>query len=74
MLFRDLDDLTIFYEFPVGSVFSGARLRTNVSKRIRRRDSALYPVFEITQRLESCWRPLNGGLTLTASCCAAPAS
>lgn len=40
------------------------RLRTNVSKRMRRRDSALYLVFKITQRLELGWRPLNGGLTL----------
>jgi hypothetical protein len=40
------------------------RLRTNVSKRMRRRDSTLYLVFKITQRLELGWRPLNGGLTL----------
>ncbi len=40
------------------------RLRTNVSKRMRRRDSALYLVFKITQRLELGWRPLNGGLTI----------
>jgi len=31
---------------------------------MRRRDSALYLVFKITQRLELGWRPLNGGLTL----------
>lgn len=49
---------------PVESVFAGVRLRTNVSKRMRRRDSALYLVFKITQRLELGWRPLNGGLTL----------
>jgi putative transposase len=75
-LFRDWDDLTTFYDFPaehwthlrtsnpVESVFAGVRLRTNVSKRMRRRDSALYLVFKITQRLELGWRPLNGGLTL----------
>jgi len=75
-LFRDWDDLTTFYDFPaehwihlrtsnpVESVFAGARLRTNVSTRMRRRDSALYLVFKITQRLELGWRPLNGGLTL----------
>jgi hypothetical protein len=28
------------------------------------RDSALYLVFKITQRLELVWRPLNGGLTI----------
>jgi putative transposase len=49
---------------PVESVFAGVRLRTDVSKRMRRRDSALYLVFKITQRLELGWRPLNGGLTL----------
>ncbi|MDA8238327.1 MAG: IS256 family transposase [Chloroflexi bacterium] len=75
-LFRDWDDLTTFYDFPaehwihlrtsnpVESVFAGVRLRTNVSKRMRRRDSALYLVFKITQRLELGWRPLNGGLTI----------
>jgi hypothetical protein len=31
---------------------------------MRRRDSALYLVFKITQRLEARWRPINGGLTL----------
>ncbi len=49
---------------PVESVFAGVRLRTNVSKRMRRRDCALYVVFKITQRLELGWRPLYGGLTL----------
>ena len=75
-LFRDWDDLTTFYDYPaehwihlrtsnpVESVFAGVRLRTNVSKRMRRRDSALYLVFKITQRLELGWRPLNSGLTL----------
>jgi len=75
-LFRDWDDLATFYDYPaehwihlrtsnpVESVFAGVRLRTNVSKQMRRRDSALYLVFKITQRLELGWRPLNGGLTL----------
>jgi putative transposase len=49
---------------PVESVFAGVRLRTDVSKRMRRRDSALFLEFKITQRLELGWRPLNGGLTL----------
>jgi hypothetical protein len=31
---------------------------------MRRRDSALYLVFKIAQRLELGWRLLNGGLTL----------
>jgi hypothetical protein len=30
---------------------------------MRRRDSPLYLVFKITQRLELGWRPLNGGLS-----------
>jgi transposase-like protein len=59
----DWDDLTAFFDFlaehwihlrtsnPVESVFAGVRLRTNVSKRMRRRDSALYLVFKVTQRL-----------------------
>ena len=46
-----------------------------MSKRMRHRDSALYLVFKITQRLELGWRPLNGGLTLmTLLAEAAPAS
>lgn len=48
----------------IESVFAGVRLRTNVTKRMRRRDSALYLVFKITRRLELGWRPLDGGLTL----------
>jgi hypothetical protein len=31
---------------------------------MRRRDSALYLVFKITQRLELGWRPLDRGLTI----------
>lgn len=40
------------------------RLRTNVSKRMRRRDSALYLVFKIVERLGQHWRVLNGGATV----------
>ena len=73
---RDWDDFVTFYDFPaehwihirtsnpIESVFAGVRLRTNVAKRMRRRENALYLVFKIAQRLEHAWRPLNGGLTI----------
>jgi hypothetical protein len=31
---------------------------------MRRRESALYLVFKVVERLEHSWRPLNGGLTV----------
>lgn len=40
------------------------RRRTDVAKRMRRRENAPYLVFKIAQRLEHSWRPLNGGLTI----------
>lgn len=46
------------------SLFAGVRLRTDVGKRMRRRENALYLVLKIAQRLEHSWRPLNGGLTV----------
>jgi len=49
---------------PIESLFAGVRLRTDVAKRMRRRENALYLVFKIAQRLEHSWRPLNGGLTI----------
>lgn len=73
---RDWDDFVSFYDFPgehwihlrtsnpVESLFAGVRLRTDVAKRMRRRENALYLVFKIAQRLEHSWRPLNGGLTI----------
>jgi putative transposase len=75
-LYRDWDDFTTFFDFPaehwthlrtsnpVESIFAGVRIRTNVAKRLRRRDSALCLVFKVVQRLEHAWRPLNGGLTV----------
>jgi transposase-like protein len=71
-LLRDWDDFVRFYEFPIEhwrhlrtsnpieSVFSGVRLRTRVTRRARRRDSALYLVFKIVQRLSERWQPLHG--------------
>jgi hypothetical protein len=42
------------------------RLRTNVAKRARVRENALYLVFKIVQRLGQHWRVLNGGATVMA--------
>ena len=73
---RDWEDFVTFYHYPqehwihlrttnpLESIFSGVRLRTNAAKRIRRRDSALYLVFKIVERLSRHWRPLNGGVNL----------
>ncbi len=75
-LFRDWDSFTTFYDFPaehwlhlrtsnaIESVFAGVRLRTNVAKRARVRENALYLVFKIVERLSQHWRVLNGGATL----------
>lgn len=49
---------------PLESVFSGVRLRTDVAKRMKRQDSALYLVFKVALRLSERWRPLNGGRNL----------
>jgi putative transposase len=70
---RDWEDFVTFYDFPrehwfhlrttnpVESVFASVRLRTNVTKRARNRENALYLVFKIVQRLQRNWRALNGG-------------
>jgi transposase-like protein len=75
-LLRDWDDFTAFYDFPaehwlhlrtsnaIESVFAGVRLRTNVAKRARVRENALYLVFKIVERLGQHWRVLNGGATV----------
>ena len=39
-------------------------LRTDVTKRMRRLENALYRVFKVAQRIEQSWRPLNGGATI----------
>ena len=49
---------------PLESVFSAVRLRTDVTRRMKRRDSALYLVFKVALRLSERWRPLNGGAEL----------
>ena len=48
----------------IESVFAGVRLRTEVAKRARNRDNALYLVFKIVERLRRNWRALNGGPNL----------
>ncbi len=75
-LMRDWDDFTTFFDFPaehwlhlrtsnpIESVFAGVRLRTNVAKRARVRENALYLVFKIVERLGRHWRVLNGGPTV----------
>lgn len=75
-LYRDWDDFTAFYDYPaehwlhlrtsnaIESVFAGVRLRTNVAKRARVRENALYLVWKIVERLGQHWRVLNGGATL----------
>lgn len=73
---RDWDDFVTFYDFPqehwlhirttnpLESVFSGVRLRTDVAKRARKRENALYLVYKIVKRLSHNWRGLNGGPSL----------
>ncbi len=75
---RDWDDFVTFYDFPADhwihikttnpleSVFSGVRLRTDVAKRARHRENALYLVYKIVRRLSRNWRALNGGPNLMA--------
>ena len=75
-LYRDWDDFVTFYDFPaehwlhlrtsnpIESVFAGVRLRTDVAKRARVRENALYLVFKIVERLATRWRVLNGGATV----------
>ncbi len=73
---RDWDAFVVFYRFPkehwihlrtsnpIESIFSGVRLRTEATKRMRTRETALYLVFKIVERLGRNWRALNGGENL----------
>jgi transposase-like protein len=73
---RDWEDFVTFYSFPaehwvhlrtsnpLESVFAGVRLRTDATKRMRTRETALYLVFKLIERLGQRWRCLNGGATL----------
>jgi len=73
---RDWEDFVTFYHYPgehwihlritnpLGSIFSGIRLRTNAAKRLLHRENALYLVFNIVERLSRHWRPISGGVNL----------
>jgi putative transposase len=75
---RDWADFVRFYHYPqehwvhlrtsnpVESIFSGVRLRTDATKRMRQREAALYLVFKLIERLSGNWRALNGGQNLMA--------
>lgn len=75
---RNWDEFVTFYHYPkehwihlrttnpMESIFAGVRLRTDATKRLRRRDNALYLVFKIVERLKGHWRTLNGGANLMA--------
>jgi putative transposase len=77
-LLRDWVDFVTFYAYPkehwvhlrtsnpIESIFSGVRLRTDATKRMRQRETALYLVFKVIQRLGRNWRALNGGENLMA--------
>jgi putative transposase len=68
---RDWADFVTFYDFPeehwvhlrtsnpIESIFSGVRLRTNASKRLRVPENALYLVFKLVLRLSLNWRAIN---------------
>jgi len=76
-LLRDWESFVTFYDFPaehwrhlrttnpIESVFAGVGLRTDVTKRSRNRENALYLVFKLIQRLSRNWYALNGGPILT---------
>ena len=73
---RDWEEFVSFYRYqmehwlhlrttnPLESVFSAVRLRTDVTRRMQRHDSALYLVFKVVLRLSERWRQLNGGMNL----------
>jgi transposase-like protein len=75
-LLRDWEDFVTFYAYPkehwvhlrtsnpIESIFSGVRVRTDATKRMRQRETALYLVFKVIQRLGQNWRALNGGENL----------
>ena len=73
---RVWEDFVSFYDFPIErwihlrttnpleSVFSAVRLRTDAARRMKRRDTAPYLVFNVVSRLSERWRPLHGGRNL----------
>ena len=77
---RDWDDFVTYYDFPeehwvhlrtsnpIESIFSGVRLRTNASKRLRVPESALYLVFKLVLRLSLNRRGINAPNQLRCCC------
>lgn len=75
-ILRDWEDFVTFYRYPkehwihlrtsnpIESLFAGVRLRTDATKRLRKRETTLYLVFKVMERLSRNWRALNGGATL----------
>ena len=73
---RDWEDFVTFYRYPkehwvhlrtsnpIESIFAGVRLRMDATKRLRKRETTLYLVFKVVERLSRNWRALNGGATL----------
>lgn len=73
---RDWEDFVTFSDFPterwvhlrtsnpLESGFAGVRLRTDATKRMRSRETTLYLIFKLVQRLGERWRALNGRATL----------
>ena len=74
---RDWEDFVAFFDFPeehwihlrttnpIESVFSGVRLRTDATRRMRVRENALYLVFKLVTRLSMNWRAINAPNQLT---------
>jgi putative transposase len=75
----DLDRMLAYFDFPkeswkslrttnaIESIFSAVRLRTNVMKRLRSGESALYLVFKLIDRLSKTWRRISGYHTITVA-------
>jgi putative transposase len=75
----DPDRMLAYFAFPkeswkslrttnaIESIFSAVRLRTNVMKRLRSGDSALYLVFKLIERLSKTWRRIPGYHTITVA-------
>lgn len=49
---------------PIESNFASVRLRTNVAKRLRSGESALYLVFKLLERCSTTWRRIDGYQTI----------
>lgn len=69
---RDWEDFVTFFDFPeehwvhiktsnpIESIFDGVKTRTNATKRMHKRENALYLTFKLVCRLSTTWRPING--------------